>query len=746
MKEERPGLQIPARADAPTVDRGSRMTEVVSDLRERDQAHNLGWAIAIFLIFALGIGAAGLWYYSAQRKGRLAESERQLSAIADLKIHEIANWRQERMGDAAVTVSNPYFAPHLRSILSGPISSESKAGLLAWMESLRKAAGYSKVLLLDAHTRTLLQTEDPADPTLDDITRRAAETALRENRPAFSDLHFTDERGTVRMDVLAPISGTGSSAATLGVFVFRIDPYRYLYPFIQTWPTESATAETLLVRRDGNDVLYLNELRHRKGTALRLSFPISTDRLPAAMAVRGFQGIVQGHDYRDVSILAAVRAIPDSPWFFIAKVDLEEIMVPIRREGTLLAIVGLGLIAAAGTGIGYVVRSEQVRHLRRERAGLEERRALVQHFEYLTKFANDAILLLDKDGWFTEVNEQACSAYGYSREELLRLNLRDIHSPDLPDGDEAILASVRDEGGRIFESVHVRKDGTSFPVEISAHRLPAGDRAFFQYVVRDITEMKKAEGEIGRLNAGLEERVRLRTTELEAAMKELQAFSYSVSHDLRAPLRVIDGYSLALLEEYQPRLDGEAVFYLSRIRINAQNMGRLIDDMLTLAQASQTEIRIEDVDLSALARKSAAEIALGWPGRDVAVSISDGLAVRSDPRLLRSVLDNLFDNAWKFTAKTPGARVEFGVRPGGSEGPVYFIRDNGVGFDMTYAGKLFGIFQRLHPQDEFSGTGIGLASVKRIIGRLGGRVWAESEMGRGATFYFTLGSGTGGPS
>ena len=710
---------------------------------DRARTHSLVWAVGIFLLFAVGIGASGFWYYSAQRKGRLVEAERQLSAIADLKSHEIAKWRQERMADAVGIVSNPFFTPQLRSIMDAPASPEAKAGLLVWMESLRKTNGYSKILLLDAQARTLLETENPADPALDEATRRAAETALRESRPALSDLHFAGEGGTIRMDVFAPVS-KAAGAAALGVFVFRIDPYQYLYPLVQTWPGPDATAETLLVRRDGNDIIYLNELRHRTGAALTLRLPVSSERLPAAMAVRGIQGMIQGDDYRGVPALAATRSVPDSPWFLVAKVDLEEIMAPVRREGRLVGLLVLVLIVGAGMSIVFLIRNQQGRYMRRERAAQTERRALVQHFAYLTKFANDAVFLMDLDGRFTEVNERACAAYGYSREELLRLNLRDIRFRDLPDDAKAVLAAIHEEGGRIFESVHVRKDGTSFPVEISAHRLPSGDRTFFQYVVRDIADRKRAEGEIRRLNAELEERVALRTAELEAALKELQAFSYSVSHDLRAPLRVIDGYSLALLEEYQARLDGEAVFYLGRIRINAQDMGRLIDDMLALAQASQAEIRIEDVDLSALARKSAGDIARGWPGRDVALTVAGGLAVRSDPRLLRSVLDNLFDNAWKFTAKTTGAHVEFGASPGQGEVPVYFVRDNGVGFDMAYAGKLFGIFQRLHPRDEFPGTGIGLAAVQRIVGRLGGRVWADGEPGRGAAFYFTLGRDKGG--
>ncbi|HEY4688477.1 MAG TPA: cache domain-containing protein [Anaerolineae bacterium] len=262
-------------------------------------------------------------------------------------------------------------------------------------------------------------------------------------------------------------------------------------------------------------------------------------------------------------------------------------------------------------------------------------------------------------------------------------------------------------------------------------------RGQFAIIFVDVTQRKQVEQEIRRLNAELEQRVLERTAQLEAANQELEAFSYSVSHDLRAPLRSIDGFSQALLEDHADRLNAEAQDHLRRIRAAAQHMAQLIDDLLTLSRLTRIEMRREAVDLSALARSIVAELQAADPTRAIEVVITDGLVVQGDARLLRVMLENLLGNAWKFTGKQPQARLEFGVTAQDGE-TVYFVRDNGAGFDMAYAGKLFGAFQRLHHLDEFPGTGIGLATVRRVIYRHGGRVWAEGAPEQGATFFFTL--------
>src|SRR5262249_55548954 len=235
----------------------------------------------------------------------------------------------------------------------------------------------------------------------------------------------------------------------------------------------------------------------------------------------------------------------------------------------------------------------------------------------------------------------------------------------------------------------------------------------------------------------LEARVSQRTAQLSAVNRELESFSYSVSHDLRAPLRVINGFSQALAEDYADGIDESARHYLDRIRHGCKHMGELIDDLLQLSRLSRAEMHVKDVDLSSLVRQIETTLREQFPHQPVEVEIADGLVARGDEGLLRVAFTNLLNNAWKFSSKCAQPRVQFGITSDNGQS-AYFIRDNGVGFDMAFADKLFGAFQRLHRTDEFEGTGIGLATVERIFHRHGGRIWVNAAVNQGATFYFTL--------
>ncbi len=256
-------------------------------------------------------------------------------------------------------------------------------------------------------------------------------------------------------------------------------------------------------------------------------------------------------------------------------------------------------------------------------------------------------------------------------------------------------------------------------------------------LAREIEERSRAEQEILRLNAELEDRVRVRTAQLESANQELEAFSFSVSHDLRAPLRAIDGFGQALLDDFPRSLPDAAHRYLGRIRTSTQHMAQLIEDLLNLARVSRSTLERRPVDLGEVAGQVVSSLRQRDPGRAVEISIWEGMKTEGDPRLLRAALENLIENAWKFTAKTEKARIEIGALHDGGR-TTFFVRDNGAGFDMAYANKLFGAFQRLHSAGDFPGTGIGLATVQRIVRRHGGRIWAEAQVGKGAVFFFNL--------
>ena len=257
---------------------------------------------------------------------------------------------------------------------------------------------------------------------------------------------------------------------------------------------------------------------------------------------------------------------------------------------------------------------------------------------------------------------------------------------------------------------------------------------------REVSERRRAEGEILRLNSELEQRVRERTAQLEYTNGELEAFCYSVSHDLRAPLRSIDGFSQALIEDCSKELSEAARGYLARIRASTERMAQLIEDLLNLSRVSRGDLDLQDVDMADLAGRVVADMRHREPGRDVEVTIWEGMRANGDPRLLRAALENLIGNAWKFTLKAAHPRIEVGVLRD-SQRSTFFVRDNGAGFDMKYANKLFAAFQRLHSVNEYQGTGIGLATVQRIVHRHGGRIWADARPGKGAVFFFTLESG-----
>ncbi|MDD2764796.1 MAG: PAS domain S-box protein [Opitutaceae bacterium] len=1011
----------------------------------------LVWRPAVLIaLVALGIALAGFFYLHHQQKALRDRIWAELSAIADLKAGQIVNWRQERISDARFLMQAPAVARDLALFLAYPDSPDQRAAALGWLNQMKGGDRYELLAFFDQRFDPRLSTSE-SGPVVDPHLREQLKEAAQSRDVVAGDIEASGAGG-IRLDIIAPVVGSeppavrsasdqeSAGSKLVGLILLRLDPHRFLFPLLRTWPVPSATAETLLVRREGDQVVFLSELRHRRNAALTLRMAVAEENLPAAKAVRGLPGPLEGFDYRGVPVLAAYRGIPGTPWVMVAKVDQAEIYAPLRRQAWSVGLLAILLVLATALAAGFLWRQRTAAFLRRELAAERERAILMERLALVTRHANDIILLTDTEGKIVEANDRAVQIYGYTLDELRKKTLPELRAPESRAGFEHDIGLLQSADGAVFETTHRRRDGSTLPVEVSArlveiggrkcklgiirdvtqrkahereierlnrlyaalsqvnqvivrtkdrrelfsevcrvlveyggfkmawigwrnsdtetvapvadfgdadgflqeiqirtddrsegqspvgiclregrtyvcndiladpHTLPRrhaavrrGFRASIALPVRagggvagalvvyattpgffadkevslleeaaadvsyaldrleldarrrqlearnqqlaaivdasddaivsraldgsiiswnrgaekiygytaaelvgrpisllvppgreqeldginerlsrgepvpsfetvrrrkdgreihvavtvsplhdadgrvigaatlahDITERKQAEAEIRRLNEELERRVQERTAELEAANRELEAFSYSVSHDLRAPLRSIDGFSRILLEDYADKLDDEGRDNLGRVRAASQRMAELIDDLLKLSRAARTEMRRTAVNLTALAGEIGAELQRTEPARPVRWLIAPGLTATGDPRLLRVALENLLNNAWKFTGPRPDACIEFGTAPT-EAGLAFFVRDNGVGFDMAYAGKLFGAFQRLHRAAEFPGTGIGLATVQRIICRHGGRVWAEGKINRGATFFFTL--------
>jgi len=352
-------------------------------------------------------------------------------------------------------------------------------------------------------------------------------------------------------------------------------------------------------------------------------------------------------------------------------------------------------------------------------------------FRAVAETATEAIVSADKRGHITYFNPGAERIFGYAARDVIGSPLTLLMPQRFHEAHRQGLSRFLSTGqarviGRTVELVGQRKEGTEFPLELSLASWKAGGETYFTGILRDITERKR-----------LEQEVQQRSAAFEAANKELEAFSYSVSHDLRAPLRAIDGFSRILLEDHIAHLPADAQRYLHAVRNNSQQMGRLIDDLLTFARLSRQPLSKQLVRPADLVQQCVEELRAEQQGRRVEMAIGDLPACQADPALLKQVWLNLISNALKYTRKQEMAVIAVGCQEQDSA-TAYFVRDNGVGFDMRYADKLFGVFQRLHRAEEYAGTGVGLAIVQRIIHRHGGRVWAEAAVNHGATFYFTL--------
>ena len=721
-------------------------------------------ALAIFISASAVITISGIYIYQYQKKEIVRAAGQQLAAIAELKVWEISNWRHERIGDANVIYKNGSFAEDVAKYFGNPLSAEWKKAVLSLLTATQDSYQYQNILLIDRNKKVRLATQEhDADFGVRhaDMINKAFEV----NDIIVSDVHSDERNNNTHISVVIPIVMIKKSRSIpVGTVIILVDPQLRLYPTIKKWPLPSDTGEALLVHRDGNDVVYLNELRHIKNIPLMLRYPVTETSLPAVKAVLGSKGAFEGIDYRKKKVLAAVKAVPDTTWFLVAKIDQEEIFASLTVRFWLTVFFILVTISIMGIFVAYVWRYQQAKYYR-EQYEVEYKRAFM-YARSLIEASLDPLVTVSTEGKIMDVNESTEFITGRSRKELIGSNFSNYFTePEKADKGYKLVfekgivrdypLSIRNTSGQVTEVLY----------NASLYKNEAGEVQGIFAAARDVTALRRAEKELKMAHDELELRVEERTNELkrandaleleiherkeveklialrtkllEVTNKELESFSYSVSHDLRAPLRAIDGYSRMILRDQSDHLNDDAKRKFNLIRSNTQMMGKLIDDLLAFSRLGRMEINMTRLDMEGLAQDVWMELQIINPGRRIDFKTENVPASKGDRTLIKQVYSNLLSNAVKYTKNKENARIETGGYQEENEN-IYYIKDNGVGFDMDYYDKLFGVFQRLHSTDEYEGTGVGLAIVQRIIHRHGGRVWAEGQVDEGATFYFTL--------
>ncbi len=695
----------------------------------------------LFLLLALGIVVAGGIFFRQETARMKKSMEERLSSIADMKAAQIATWRGERIADAESISRNPLNFLRIRPFLESTRPGDRGDDIRGWMESERKTHGYRDVVLLDRNGKVRLSV-GTSKPRIGAFASPNVPNVLRSGKPMLSDFHKVSGLDFVHLDLYAPLlsaTRNGKGTEPVGVMMFRIDPALFLYPEIQAWPVPSGSAETLLVRRDGDNVIFLNELRHRKKNGIFLRFPIAGSRLPAAAAVQGKEGIVEGIDYRGVPVLAALRHIPDSPWYIVAKVDKDEIFAPLRVQ-TLVISSATGLLVLL-TGLGFLLwwKRNEARHFRTMYAAEEARRESERIYKELFENNPNPMFVYDRDTLrFLAVNDVSVSHYGYSREEFLGMTMEQIRPPeDIP----AMRKSVGDVPGTIRKVGtwrHLKKSGEIIAAEITTHDLEFGGRPARLVLATDVTERKRAEAERDILEKQLAQAQR---------MESIGRLAGGVAHDFNNLLVVILGHAELLLN--RPAAADPAVGdSLREIRRAGERAANLTRQLLAFGRKQVLTIKTIDLNrviaefggmLSRLIRESIA----------VSTHLATDLGpVKADPFQIEQILLNLCINArdampdgGRLTIETANvsldeeyAKTHTEVRPGPYV--MLAVSDTGSGMDAETVGKIFDPFYTT--KEKGKGTGLGLSMVYGIVKQHGGNIWVYSKPGRGATFKVYL--------
>lgn len=688
--------------------------------------------LAVFVILTFGIILSGYYYYQRHRARLEHEIRNQLLSISKYKSEQISNWISDRLRSAEIISQAHPISGTLQQCIIRPNEILNYKNAIGMLDAYKKCYTYESVIFVGPNFKQILSV--PLNiATTDSLDRKIRSSTVLNKKVTFSDIHKNEVTGKTEIEIYIPMLNiNGNDTTIVGSLICSIDPIKFLCPLIISWPSSSSTGESFIVRHEGNNLVYLSELRFHKNATLNFTQSDSDKTLPAAMAADGKEGIVEGRDYRCVEVLAAIRHIPNTPWFLVSKEDKDEIYEPLHRSTYVATVVTFLLLITAGSITGFYMRKNNILFYKELYQAELEKNILRKHFDYLIKYANDIILLLNQEGIIVEANNKALETYSYSKEELVGSHVKKLIEEKNADSVFDQMSEVERSGGLIMENVHKKKDGALFPVEISARVIEIEKVKYYQGIIRDITERRQNE-----------EMLATALTRARESDKLKSEFLAQMSHEVRTPLNAVLNYSNLIKSEFEDKLTEEYLEIFEGIEHAGKRITRTIDSILNLSQlqAGNFELQSIRVDLGGeIIPDLIKEYSLAASAKKLEFrfgNLTKDSTVVADQYCVKQIISNLIDNAIKFTDK---GFVEIRVLKDESK-VIVEVEDSGTGISNEFIPKLFEPFvQEDHGYTrKYEGNGLGLVLAKRFCELNNAAIEIDSKKNKGTTFRVKFG-------